>query len=44
MDLGKDYLGIGKGFRGLDETKISQIEKNWKESGDYIKSLIKTVI
>lgn len=41
--LGKDYLGIGKGFRGLSEKDINQIGKNWKETGEYTKSLIDAI-
>ena len=37
-DLGKDYLRLGKGFRGVkSEADIDKVKDNWKEIGSYAK-------
>lgn len=45
QELGKNYLGIGKGFRGIKSSKdINTIMDNWKETGEYVNSLRKAVM
>ena len=43
QNLGKDYLGVGKGFRGLNGKDINNVIENWKETGDYLNSLRKSI-
>ena len=43
QDLGKDYLGVGKGFRGLNSKDINNVVENWKETGDCLNSLRKSI-
>lgn len=44
VDLGKDYLGIGKGMRGIrSEKDLEIIKNNFVETGDYTKALVDAI-
>jgi len=44
MDLGNNYFGLGKTFRGVrSDADIDKVVSNWKELGDYGKGVAQAI-